>query len=294
MKNKITYFLIIILAITSTIFYINLNKKNDKPIVTIYPETIYPGDPIFITINASSSIKSILYDEKVLKIFNYNNYQNSIIPTDFYEKDLKHKVSVSLNNGMKIEKDIILLNREKVSKPLGIPEKLGGNTQTAGKALVNNLSNENSILNNIKSEAKILWVKPFIKPLDNMFVTDGYGYNRDTVGYSIVHKGTDFRASVGTPVYAMNDGIVKIKRNFTTYGNTIVIDHGDGLITLYMHLDKMNVNQGDYVKAHDIIGLSGQTGYASAPHLHISIKINGISIDPYIFMKFFGIFSDNK
>ncbi len=289
MKNKITYLLIIILAITYTAFYIISNKKDDKPIITIYPETIYQGDPIFISINASSSIKSVLYDDKVLKTFNYNKNQNSIIPTDFYEKNLKHKVLVSLNNGMNIEKDIILTNREKIVKPLGIPEKMGGNTKTAGKTLVNNLSIENKILNNIKSEAKILWLKPFGKPLDTMIVTDGYGYNRDTAGYSIVHKGTDFRASVGIPVYAMNDGIVKIKREFSTYGNTVAIDHGDGLITFYMHLDKINVNQGDFVKLGDTIGKSGETGYVSAPHLHISIKINGISINPYTFMKFFGI-----
>ncbi len=58
--------------------------------------------------------------------------------------------------------------------------------------------------------------------------------------------------------------------------NVIAIDHGQGLVTLYMHLSKINVKQGESVKLGDTIGESGDTGYVSAPHLHISIKINGI------------------
>jgi murein DD-endopeptidase MepM/ murein hydrolase activator NlpD len=295
MKKNIKIIIAVILAIIlAIILYKNyysflLNLFISKPPVSIYPETIYPGDPIFITINASSTPKKISLDNKVIPSFYFDGANNALFPTDFYEKKLQHKVSVELNNGMIINKDIILTTREKIEKPLGIPEKLGGNTPQAGKALVNNLANENYILNNIQSSAKIIWKQPFAKPLQNLFITDTYGYDRKTVGYTIVHKGTDFRAEIGTPVYAMNDGIVRIARGFTVYGNVIAIDHGQGLITLYMHLSKINVKQGDIVKIGENIGESGQTGYVSAPHLHISIKINGISIDPATFMKFFKI-----
>ncbi len=295
MKKSIKIIIAVILAIIlGIILYKNYyfflpNLFISKPPVSIYPETIYPGDPIFITINASSTPKKISFDNKVIPSFYFNGANNALFATDFYEKKLQHRVSVELNNGMIINKDIVLTSREKIEKPLGIPEKLGGNTPQAGKALVNNLANENYVLNNIQSSSKMIWKQPFAKPLQNLFITDTYGYDRKTVGYTIVHKGTDFRAEIGTPVYAMNDGIVRIARNFTVYGNVIAIDHGQGLITLYMHLSKINVKQGDMVKIGENIGESGQTGYVSAPHLHISIKINGISIDPATFMKFFKI-----
>lgn len=295
MNKKIKIILTLILGIVlffilyRNYFLIFSNLFNLKPVVTVYPQVIYPGDPIFITINASSTPDKISFDNKIVPSFYYNNAQNAVIPTDFYEKKNNHKVIVDLSNGMRFEKDIVLADREKVVKPLGIPEKLGGNTPQAGKALVNNLASENYVLNNIKSTNKIIWKQPFAKPLQNLFITDNYGYDRKTAGYTIVHKGTDFRAEIGTPVYAMNDGIIKIAKSFSVYGNVIAIDHGQGLVTLYMHLSRINVKQGESVKLGDTIGESGDTGYVSAPHLHISIKINGISIDPATFMKFFKV-----
>ena len=172
---------------------------------------------------------------------------------------------------------------------MGIPESLGGNTKAAGKDLVNNLASENFIISNLQSASSTLWSKAFVAPLKTLVVTDPYGYNRNTVGYSILHKGTDFRAATGTEVFAMNAGVVKVSRLFTVYGNTIIIDHGNGIMTLYMHLSKLNVREGDRVKTGQLIGLSGKTGYAEAAHLHVSIKVGGISIDPVKFLKFFNV-----
>jgi murein DD-endopeptidase MepM/ murein hydrolase activator NlpD len=132
-----------------------------------------------------------------------------------------------------------------------------------------------------------LWSRAFQYPLKTVFITDDYGYSRNTVNQTITHKGTDFRAVVGTDALAMNDGTIRIARTFTVYGNTVVIDHGIGVQSLYMHLSKLNVKEGERVKRGQIIGQSGDTGYVEAPHLHISIKINGISIDPVTFLKFF-------
>ena len=118
-------------------------------------------------------------------------------------------------------------------------------------------------------------------------MTDVYGYSRKTGEYSIAHKGTDFRAKLGAPVTAMNRGIVRVARTFRNYGKVIVIDHGLGLMTFYLHLSKMNVNESELVKRGQRIGLSGQTGYALSPHLHLSIRINNNSIDPVKFMELF-------
>ena len=259
------------------------------PLVEIFPENILFGDPIIITINASSTPTDVLFNDKSIKLFKYNDVYRAITATTFEDKKTDNSLSIKLSNGMVVNRDIKVLNRVKESEPLGIPKSLGGDTKQAAKNLVNNLAIESKSISNVKSEDKILWSKPFVKPLKDIKITSTYGYGRGAQGYNIVHKGTDFRAMVGTEIYSMNDGIVKISRPYTTYGNTIVIDHGLGINTLYLHLSELKVKEGDSVKAGQLIGLSGDTGYAVGAHLHLSVKVNGISIDPEKFMKFFDV-----
>lgn len=257
------------------------------PTISIYPEIIYPGDPVFITINSSTAPASISLGIKPLKTFQYDGKTHALTPIDFSDRSLKKNISVTFQDGKVATTSLTITQREKIEKPLGIPEKLGGNTPEASKALMSNLANENASLNSVKTASTILWAESFEYPLSSVFITDDYGYDRKTVGQTIVHKGTDFRARIGTKVLAMNDGIVEVATKYTVYGNTVVIDHGLGVHTLYMHLSSINVKKGDKVKAGDIIGLSGDTGYADAAHLHISVKIDGVSVDPVTFLEFF-------
>ena len=87
----------------------------------------------------------------------------------------------------------------------------------------------------------------------------------------------------------MNRGVVRLSKKFTVYGNTVIIDHGNGVMTLYMHLSKRLVKEGSLVEQGQTIGKSGMTGYAEHPHLHISVRINNTSIDPLEFLKLFGV-----
>ncbi|MBA3733055.1 M23 family metallopeptidase [Patescibacteria group bacterium] len=103
----------------------------------------------------------------------------------------------------------------------------------------------------------------------------------------MTHKGTDFRAKIGTEVHAMNDGVVLVASVGRNYGKHIVIDHGLGVMTFYLHLSEINIKEGDLVTKGQVIGLSGQTGYVTAPHLHLSVRINNISVDPMKFMELF-------
>ncbi|MDB5194184.1 MAG: hypothetical protein JWN50_198 [Parcubacteria group bacterium] len=214
-------------------------------------------------------------------------------PTGFIGIDLKmapgtYPLILTLTDGKTAKKDLIVRKRAIAEAPLGIPDKLGGNTSASEAALVATLARENAILAAVPTASTMLWSGPFVLPLHTaIVVTDPYGYTRLTGLSTISHKGTDFRAAEGTPVYAMNAGTVKVAETFVEYGNTVVIDHGLGLQTLYMHLSKIEVSVGETVEKGQEIGKSGQTGYAEAPHLHISVKIGGISIDPEKFLELF-------
>ena len=257
--------------------------------ISVLPKVIVQGDPIMIIITSTSTPKNIFFDGKNIPIFIYDGKPRGLFPININQKVGLHKIQVSFVNGKIITESINLTARPKIEEPLGIPESLGGNTVASQKNLVNTLAKENFILDNLKTGTKSFWTKPFVSPLGSLTVTDSYGFNRKTGEYTIPHKGIDFRAAIGTKVYAMNRGVVRVASTYIAYGNIIVIDHGLGLNTLYLHLSKIYVKEGELVQPGELIGLSGDTGYAEGAHLHLSIKINGISIDPATFMKFFGV-----
>ena len=78
-------------------------------------------------------------------------------------------------------------------------------------------------------------------------------------------------------------------KNYTVYGGTVIVNHGLGVQSLYMHLSRISATAGTTVKRGQLIGYSGETGYAVGPHLHLSIKVNGVSIDPKAFFNIFKI-----
>lgn len=138
-----------------------------------------------------------------------------------------------------------------------------------------------------KSTPKSYIKKPFILPL-NSVITSPFGSARvfeNTL--KSYHSGTDFRAAIGVSVPASNDGVVVIAQDRYYSGGSVVIDHGFGVYSQYYHLSKINVKVGDFVKQSDIVGLSGDTGRVSGPHLHFGIAIKGVSVDPIDFLEKF-------
>ncbi len=125
-----------------------------------------------------------------------------------------------------------------------------------------------------------LWSGNFEVPVDSG-TTSEFGTRR-TFNRKVqsIHQGLDFRAETGTPVGAMNSGVVIVAREMFFEGGFVVIDHGQGLSTLYMHLSEIMVNEGDSVGKQQVIGLSGGTGRVTAPHLHVGVRWQGFYLDP--------------
>ena len=129
---------------------------------------------------------------------------------------------------------------------------------------------------------------PSIQPIkkeDLKRMASGFGWRIDPFTKKRRrHKGMDFSASRGTPIYATGDGVVARADNKATgYGKHIRIDHGFGYVSLYAHLYKYNVKRGQKVKRGDIIGFVGSTGRSVAPHLHYEILKDGVKINPLNF-----------
>jgi murein DD-endopeptidase MepM/ murein hydrolase activator NlpD len=262
---------------------------NANVVISYSPAVIMQGDPFLVSIGGAtfSKIKKLTFDGVAVTVFSYQNAPTALVGVDLRKKPGIYKLTLTLSGGQVVTKNVTVSTRPQVAEPLGIPLSLGGNTTVSQDNMVAELVAENKTLTNIKTFAAALWTKKFILPLSKIFVTDPYGYSRETGAYSIPHKGVDYRAAIGTPVMAINRGIVRVTQNYSDYGNTIVIDHGLGVMSFYLHLSKINVKVGQLVQQGQVIALSGDTGYTLGSHLHLSVRIGGISIDP---VKFFALF----
>jgi len=129
------------------------------------------------------------------------------------------------------------------------------------------------------------WDGNFTPPADAP-TSDVYGSQRIFNGVAQrEHQGLDFRVPTGTPVAAMNSGTVLLARFLYYEGNCVVIDHGQGLLTLYFHLSEIKVKEGDPVKRGQLIGMSGGTGRATGPHLHVAVRWQREYLDPARLMQ---------
>jgi murein DD-endopeptidase MepM/ murein hydrolase activator NlpD len=134
--------------------------------------------------------------------------------------------------------------------------------------------------------AQPLWEGPFRAPIQTV-ITEAFGTRRTFNGRRRgSHHGVDYDANMGMPIAAMNSGKVLLARNLFFEGNCIVLDHGQGLLTLYLHLSAFKVQEGATVKRGQIIGLSGDTGRVTGPHLHVAVRWQGIYLDP---VKLYGL-----
>jgi len=135
-----------------------------------------------------------------------------------------------------------------------------------------------------------MWAaRPAIQPVSNKTLTHLYATFGERfhplLGYVRDHKGLDFTADIGTPVYATGDGVVKTRYFSGSFGNVIFIDHSYGYETRYAHLSGFNAKVGQRIKRGEIIGFVGSTGLSQGPHLHYEVLFKGLQINPINFFQ---------
>lgn len=139
-------------------------------------------------------------------------------------------------------------------------------------------------------EKSSMWAaRPAIQPVSNktlthLHTTFGERFH-PLLGYVRDHKGLDFTADIGTPVYATGDGVIKSAYFSGSFGNVIFLDHSYGYETRYAHLSRFNAKRGQKVKRGEIIGFVGDTGLSRGPHLHYEVLFNGQQINPINFFQ---------
>lgn len=312
-KTKKTLVIVLILFIAGIVvayFYISSEPSNSggkivvtttpkvkpklvtTPFISISPTNVRQGEPALITaegITSTSSVKSFTFDNRPLVVFLHDGQVSALLGVDLRAIPGTFPLVLTFNDGKELRQNIVIREREIIRAPFEIPEKLGGNTPESERILIYTLAQEGKIVNAIPTSNNKLWTEKFRSPLNGpLVVTDPYGYTRLTGKSTMPHKGTDMQAVIGTPVYAMNRGMVRFTQNLRNYGNTVIVDHGLGLQTVYMHLSEIKVTLGQMVEKGELLGLSGDTGYVLGPHLHLTVRVWDISIDPMKFLEILG------
>ena len=262
-----------------------------------------PGDTLVIKVKTKLplEIKGRLNSEKI-NFFKFGNHWLGIIGISVKEKLGKYNLVIDYPNEVRVgdegeafsdlpegeflRKELNIIERKFPVTELLVTKELEEKGFTPSK-IEENVAKENLVLQEVLSvfTPEVYFDQSFIYPLEKIKDVGAFGNIRKSGKITLQHLGVDLEAATGTPVYAINDGRVGLSRELTNYGKTIIIDHGMGIFSLYLHLNEFKVFEGKEVKRGDIIALSGNTGYAIEPHLHFSVKINGTSIDPLRFIE---------
>lgn len=173
--------------------------------------------------------------------------------------------------------------KERPEERLTLPERM----VTPNAQDTERINREAAILNEKYAERSARLWKNFQPPVDDP-VSSVFGKRRVLNGKpKSPHSGTDYRSSSGTPVRAISGGRVVLAADLFYTGQTVVIDHGEGLISLYAHLSKLLVAEGQTLAAGDVLGKVGSTGRSTGAHLHLTVRLLGERVDPLALLAVF-------
>ena len=266
----------------------SLSEKNIS--IEVYPRVLKQGDSFFVKV-----IGGDLDDNLRGRFLEHNLIFTSIddvtgrlalFGIDAKEKTGEYKLFLS-HAGNDNEYDIKIVNGEFPETKLVVTEELKDQGYTPGKIVQSIGQDENVKLREVMKTitTSAFFSGSFVYPLNKIKVEGSFGNIRREGDSAFQHLGVDLEAKIGTPVLAINDGKVVFSDDLRTYGKTLVIDHGLGIYSLYLHLSESDAAIGDVVSRGAAIALSGNSGYSIDPHLHVSLKINGASVDPLKFIQ---------
>ena len=273
MKNRLLSFLIsTCLAIAFS--FVNANELPD--------ELNAPGGVVIIPINSKDRPKAFFYDKRVLIIGESQNWK-AIVGIPLKTELGEHKLKV-VGNDFEASYIFEVVGKAYEAQYLTIKNKRQVNPN---KEDMLRITRERKLI----SKAKINWREidnvplRFIKPAKGRF-SSAFGLRRFFNNQPRnPHSGLDIAAKTGTPIVAPAAGIVTNAGDYFFNGKTVFLDHGQGLITMYCHMENISVEEGDIVDVNDLLGTIGSTGRVTGAHLHWSVILNNTTVEPLLFLK---------
>lgn len=266
-----------------SLFVINLFAIH----ISSFESRVDNGKTAIVTFAKQKSVEyeSISFDKKKFPVIKSpldpQNYF-ALIPVSYYDKPSSKELYINYTQDGSKKSTLLFLDVQSgiyAHESIKVDSsKVNPKSKKVKKRISKEYNQAMKIYNTITPELYIS--EPFALPLDSN-VTSDFGkarvYNGSLKGY---HSGTDFRAKVGTEIKASNAGkVVLVAKRFYS-GGTVLVDHGYGIYTCYFHMSAFNVQAGQKVRKGEVLGLSGQSGRVTGPHLHFSARVGGVQVDP--------------
>jgi len=249
------------------------------PVVTTSPTTVHPGDAVLVTVVGATELPHGKAGGRPLEFFPAQRGYQAVFATPL-SIDEDH-VLVEVNDGAKPVSVAVVAKTFPETKVIVEEELANPGKEDGQKIDADNRAVEKSYA---QAAGAPQFTRPFRRPPGA--VTSTFGEWRTfNDGHRSQHLGLDVAAREGARVDAVDAGTVALVRETFLMGNIVVIAHGAGISSLYFHLSKVTVAEGDVVKQGERIGLAGHTGRTTGPHLHLSIHVSGGMVDPLSYLK---------
>jgi murein DD-endopeptidase MepM/ murein hydrolase activator NlpD len=247
--------------------------------VTIEPNPVRQGSYAVVTVSSAEESGKIEVLDRTFPMFPVNGRMRALIPVPLATAPGKKEMVVRVS-GRTARTELAVERRagEKVQKlsRLTVDDKRAGELKDDGVAMRAALR---------KTSGSPLWEGPLRHPILGR-ISAVFGQKRVYGGgASWFHSGVDFAMAKGWPIVAVAPGRVLVAGKSTSYGNFVVVDHGQTVHTVYMHMSRVVVKPGDRLNQGQVIGLVGDTGMALGPHLHFSSYITTVAVDPLEFLE---------
>jgi murein DD-endopeptidase MepM/ murein hydrolase activator NlpD len=247
--------------------------------VSVEPKTAKPGDAVLITVTGAKRAPKGSVDDKPLQFFRAKTGYQALfaVPIDAVERPIAVKIRDARDKLIQVrsvdfpETDVIV-EEEYANPPAAERTRIDDDNKAIFAAMAKHNDDDPQ------------FTGAFRRPRGE--VTSRFGEWRTfNDGHRSQHLGLDVFAREGTKVKAVNAGTVTLVRDTFLAGNVVVVAHGAGIASAYFHLSEITVNEGDVLQPGDVVGLAGQTGRTTGPHLHVAMRVTGGFVDPATFFR---------
>ncbi len=247
-----------------------------QPEIITEPAAPGPGDIMIVTIKNAAAPVEGTFNNRIIYFNPSKDSVKAIVAIDYFTEPGKYELSVSLN-GAALKQTVEVVKKEYPVQRLTLPKDM----------VELSPENERRVEREQKRMAAIWphendrsWTGDFVNPLEGEIITP-FGVRRFINNTpKSPHTGIDVAGEQGDKIVAPNDGVVALVDRQFFAGNAVVLDHGQGIYTMFFHTSKVLVKKGQKVRKGDVIALVGATGRATGPHLHWGVRIQGARVDP--------------
>lgn len=258
------------------------------PELILSQNQVETGDTLVIQLRGTkaTSVSAVL-GQKSVSFFPFGDSLISLVGIDVKAPIGTSTLKTFLTNGEMLSREIAVSPRAFAITKLVLPPALVQKGVSASTFIKDIAQKDKLTLDEIFKifTPTVLFGESFTEPLPKWIDVGRFGAIRESAAGSIRHLGVDLRAQIGDPVFAVNDGLARFVGPLPNFGQSVVIDHGLGIFSAYLHLSQSRAAPNQQVKKGEIIGLVGSSGeYSFEPHLHFSVKIKEASVDPRRFL----------